>query len=104
MTERDRPKAYDPHGELDLENRRRRLLFRAWHRGIKEMDLIFGNFIQSRMESLSHEDCAWFERLFEENDHQVMNWVTSKEDPPQAYAGPMMDALRQLDFMTLKAR
>ncbi|WP_417450826.1 succinate dehydrogenase assembly factor 2 [Kordiimonas sp.] len=96
--------SYDPHGDLDIENRRRRLKFRAWHRGIKELDLIFGNFIEANMDSFDAEDCAWFERLFEEQDHEILGWVTKGEDVPKAFQGPMMDRLKKLDFMTLKAR
>ncbi len=96
--------AYDPHGDLSLETRRRRLLFRAWHRGIKEVDLIMGNFVEANLETLTADDCAWFERLFEEQDHEILAWVTSSADTPEAFDGPIMDALKKLDFMTLKAR
>ena len=96
--------SYDPHGDLDLENRRRRLKFRAWHRGIKELDLIFGNFVEAHVDSFSEDDCAWFERIFEEQDHEILNWVTKGENVPETFKGPMMDRLQKLDFMTLKAR
>lgn len=95
---------YNPHGEIDLENRRRRLKFRAWHRGIKELDLIFGNFVEANGDSFDEEDCAWFERLFEEQDHEILKWVTGGAEEPDAFKGPMMDRLKKLDFMTLKAR
>lgn len=95
---------YNPHKELDLENRKRRLLFRAWHRGIKELDLIFGNFIEANVASFDHEDCAWFESLFEEQDHEILKWVTSGEDVPEKFQGETMTALQKLDFMVLKAK
>ncbi len=95
---------YDPHGDIDLENRKRRLVFRAWHRGIKELDLIFGNFVEANVADFSEEDCAWFETLFEEQDHDILKWVTKKEDVPEAFQGPMMDRLQKLDFMVLKAK
>ena len=95
---------YNPHRELDVENRRRRLLFRAWHRGIKELDLIFGNFVEANIEEFSHEDCAWFESLFEEQDHEILAWVTEGEDVPEKFQGEMMARLQKLDFMTLKAK
>lgn len=95
---------YNPHKELDLENRRRRLLFRAWHRGIKELDLIFGNFVEANLEAFGHEDCAWFESLFEEQDHEILAWVTKGEDVPEKFQGDMMSRLQKLDFMTLKAK
>ncbi len=95
---------YNPHKPIDLANRRRRLAFRAWHRGIKELDLIFGNFIEANFDSLSEEDCAWFETLFEEQDHDILGWVTDGENIPEKFTGPMMTRLQALDFMTLKAK
>lgn len=96
--------SYNPHKEIDLENRRRRLLFRAWHRGIKELDLIFGNFVEANVQDFSDEDCAWFESLFEEQDHEILTWVTKGENVPEKFQGEMMDRLQKLDFMVLKAR
>lgn len=95
---------YNPHKEIDLENRRRRLLFRAWHRGIKELDLIFGNFVEANVQDFSDEDCAWFETLFEEQDHEILTWVTKGENVPEKFEGEMMSRLQKLDFMVLKAR
>lgn len=90
--------------QLDITDRRRRLTFRAWHRGIKELDLIFGNFLDKHITELSHEDCAWFELLFEENDHDILAWITNKKAPPKKFDTAMMAAIQKLDFMTLRAR
>jgi len=95
---------YDPHKEIDLENRRRRLLFRSWHRGIKELDLIFGNFVEANNQHFSDDECAWFEALFEEQDHAILKWVTKGKDVPEQFQGAMMKRLQKLDFMTLKAK
>ena len=95
---------YNPHKEIDLENRRRRLLFRAWHRGIKELDLIFGNFVEANAETFTDDDCAWFETLFEEQDHEILGWVTKGEGVPERFQCDMMARLQRLDFMTLKAK
>lgn len=100
----NRPGPYDPHAELPLDDRRRRLLFRAWHRGIKELDLIFGNFVEANVDTFDHADCAWFETIFEEQDHEILAWVTGETETPEAYQGDMMTRLQALDFMKLKAR
>lgn len=95
---------YNPHKEIGLENRKRRLLFRAWHRGIKELDLIFGNFIDANVQSFGNDECSWFESLFEEQDHEILKWVTEGADVPEQFQGSMMSRLQKLDFMVLKAR
>ncbi|WND02484.1 succinate dehydrogenase assembly factor 2 [Temperatibacter marinus] len=102
MTELDL--TYNPHKEISLDDRRRRLLFRAWHRGIKELDLIFGNFVDANVKDFSEEDCIWFESLFEEQDHSILSWVTDGIDVPEKFQGDMMRRIQKLDFMTLKAK
>lgn len=96
---------YNPHKPLNLEDRRRRLSFRAWHRGIKELDLIFGNFTEANLQDFGEAECEWFESLFEENDQDILKWVTDETpDIPERFQGEMMDRVRALDFMTLKAK
>ena len=89
---------------IPLEDHKRRLIFRAWHRGIKELDLIFGNYVEKNIERMSHEDIIWFDALFEENDHEILAWVTKDKETPAEYDTPWMDELKKLDFLTLRAR
>ncbi|UTW56601.1 succinate dehydrogenase assembly factor 2 [Kordiimonas sp. SCSIO 12610] len=95
---------YNPHKDLDLPDRKRRLVFRAWHRGIKELDLIFGNFIEANIDDFNDQDCHWFESIFEEQDHEILEWITKGENVPAKFQGDMMNRLQKLDFMTLRAR
>jgi antitoxin CptB len=39
-----------------LDDRRKRLLFRCWHRGTREMDLILGRFADAEIATLSLYD------------------------------------------------
>ncbi len=95
---------YNPHKEINLEDRKRRLLFRAWHRGIKELDLIFGNFVETHIKEFTVEDIIWFESLFEENDQEILGWVTNGENVPEKFQGDIMNRIQKLDFMVLKAK
>jgi hypothetical protein len=47
------------------------------------------------------EEYAWFERLLEEQDVDIMAWALGTAEPDPAFAGPLMDQLMQLDFITL---
>ena len=38
----------------DLDVRRRKILFRSWHRGIREMDLIMGQFADAHINVHHH--------------------------------------------------
>lgn len=85
--------------DLDLVNRRRRLKFRAWHRGIKEADLILGGFVDLHVECWGHDEIRWFERLFEENDQDILSWVTKAKEIPEAFDTPLMHEMQKLDFV-----
>ncbi len=69
----------------DLDVRRRRNLFRAWHRGIREMDLIMGRFADAEIGTLSEEDLSEFERLIEVPDADLYRWITGEAEVPGNY-------------------
>lgn len=68
-----------------LEIRRRRVLFRSWHRGTKEMDLVMGRFADAEIRSMSDADLTDFERLIEVPDRDLFAWVTDKAETPANY-------------------
>jgi antitoxin CptB len=78
-----------------LDNRRRKALFRAWHRGIREMDLIMGRFADGEIEALSDAELAEFERLMDLPDQQVLAWITGGEPAPADRDGPLLRRLRE---------
>ncbi|MCH8685217.1 FAD assembly factor SdhE [Pedomonas mirosovicensis] len=83
----------------DLEGRKRRLLFRASHRGTKEADIMIGSFVERNLATMSEEDVAWFERFLEENDVEIMAWMIGRKQPPAEFEGSIMDAMRRLDYL-----
>ena len=70
------------------DGRRRRLLFRCWHRGIREMDLVFGRFADAQIESLSEAELTELEGWLEIPDQQMFAWVNGMEQaPPEIETG-----------------
>ena len=65
-----------------LDARRRRLLFRAWRRGIREMDLVFGRFADAKLAALTDAELSEFEQLLDVPDQQMFAWVTGAETAP----------------------
>jgi len=76
-----------------------RLKFRAWHRGTREADFMIGGFFDKNHETWNEADCAWFEELLEEDDVYIMAWAIGTEPVPPRYEGPMMDAMKKLDYI-----
>ncbi|WP_439498374.1 succinate dehydrogenase assembly factor 2 [Bosea sp. (in: a-proteobacteria)] len=69
----------------DLDPRRRKILFRAWHRGMREMDLIMGRFADAEIGTLSETELDEFERLIEVLDRDLLSWVTGEAEVPEHY-------------------
>lgn len=82
------------------ENRRKRLKFRAWHRGTREMDLLLGSFADRHLEAFSEDELAQFERILENNDPDLYNWVSGKEEAPDTEKSQVMTLLLQHRFAT----
>jgi len=66
----------------ETEIRRKRLLWRATHRGIKEMDLILGGFVAKHLGEFSEAEIAELERIMEIPDQDMLAWVTRQADVP----------------------
>ena len=84
--------------------RLRRLHYRAWHRGTKEADLLIGGFCDRHSSGWSEEQIAWYERLLEETDVDIMAWAIGTQPPPERFAGDMMERMQRLDYIPLPTR
>jgi antitoxin CptB len=73
----------------DLPPRQRRILFRSWHRGMREMDLILGQFSDAHIDVLSEQELDQYEALMEELDRDLLKWVTGEADVPTQFDTPI---------------
>lgn len=79
----------------------RKLHFRAHHRGTREADALVGGFFDRYSSEWGNAEFAWFERLLEEQDVDIIAWAIGAADPDPAFAGPLMDQLKRVDFIKL---
>jgi antitoxin CptB len=75
------------------ETRRRKLRFRAWRRGFREMDLIMGQFADTAIDSFDVAGLDEFERLLSVPDWEVYAWLMGQKPVPPNHAGPVLDQL-----------
>ncbi len=73
----------------DLDPRRRRILYRAWHRGMRETDLILGRFADAEIADLSEEALADLEALMEAPDPDLFRWLTGEAEVPKEHDTPV---------------
>lgn len=77
----------------------RRLKFRSWHRGIREMDLILGHFADNTLESLSDLELDQYEALIEAEDTTLYNWITGREKLPCEHDTALLAQIRTFNHM-----
>jgi antitoxin CptB len=66
----------------DIAMRRKKLRYRAWHRGTKEMDLILGPFADAHADNMNAAELDRLEALMSEEDPPLLKWVMGQEEPP----------------------
>jgi antitoxin CptB len=77
-----------------MDDRRKKLRFRAWRRGFREIDLIMGGFADRRLLELDEAGLDAFERLLDAPDQDVYLWITGQAAAPPAYDTPTLARLR----------
>ncbi len=87
MTDPSTPPGADDSGDLDV--RRKKILFRCWHRGMKEMDLLLGGFANAEIGKLNDTELAELENLLMANDQDLFAWMTGRKPLPEEWDGPL---------------
>lgn len=73
----------------DLDPRRRKVLFRSWHRGMREVDLILGSFADGEIDSLTDEELGIYEAFMAELDADILKWVIGESPVPERHDTPV---------------
>lgn len=81
-----------------MDDRRRKLKFRAWRRGFRELDLLMGSFADQYLETMSDSEADEFERLLDVPDWEIYAWLTQSADIPENQKGPVLDQLCQFNY------
>jgi antitoxin CptB len=79
----------------------KRLHWRAHHRGTKEADMLIGGFFDAHHQQWGSRECALFESMLDEQDVDIMAWAHGTAEAPERFAGPMIEALRRLDYIRI---
>jgi antitoxin CptB len=89
--------------DIDLDALRRKLGFRAWHRGTREADLLIGSFADRHLPEFDAAALAQFEALLKENDPDIYDWMTGRTPVPPAHDNRVTVLLRQFKFPSTTA-
>lgn len=77
-----------------MDDRRKKLRFRAWRRGFREIDLILGRFADRNLGELDAPGLEAFERLLDAPDQQVYAWISGQEIAPAEHETALLAQIR----------
>ncbi len=88
----------DANSDSDLDALRRKLGFRAWHRGTREADLLVGSFADRHLPGFDRTQLGQFEDLLGENDPDIYDWMIGRLPVPPEHDNTVTRLLRQFRF------
>jgi antitoxin CptB len=91
------------NSHTDLNALRRKLGFRAWHRGTREADLLIGSFGDRHLGEFDEVALRQFERLLKENDPDIYEWMTGRTPVPPEHDNPVTMLLREFKLPPVSA-
>ncbi len=80
-----------------MDARRKRLIYRATHCGMKENDVLLGRFALARLADLSEAEADQFENLMNHSDNDLYNWVTGREPTPDMVDSPVLRKIKEFN-------
>lgn len=83
----------EDHDDSATEILRRKLKYRSWHRGTREMDLLMGRFADKHLGDFTPAQLEEYEELLKENDPDLYNWITGREKVPAEKSSSVMQLL-----------
>lgn len=86
--------SFETPDQQPLDNRRRRLIFRAQHRGTYENDLLIGDFVKARIAAMSESELDEIEAVMEFPDAELADWLTGRKPIPPHADSPMLQRIR----------
>lgn len=83
--------------KAETGERRRRLRYRAWHRGTREMDLVLGRFADAELAAMNEAEIDQLETLMDAPDPDLFAWVLGQAAVPAQYDTPVFRRLAEFN-------
>jgi antitoxin CptB len=80
-----------------LDDRRKRLVYRANHCGMKENDVLLGRFALARLPELSEAEVDMFENIMNHSDNDLYNWLAGREPTPDIVDSPLLRQIKEFN-------
>ena len=75
----------------------KRLIYRSSYKGMKETDILLGQFAARYLAKLSDDELDMFEALLDAGDPKILAWVQGDEEVPKAFQGPVIELIKKFE-------
>ena len=75
----------------------KRLIYRSSYTGMKETDLLLGQFAARHLTELSDNELDMFEALLDAGDPRILAWVQGDEQVPEVFQGTVIDLIKKFE-------
>ena len=83
---------------------KKKLLYRAMHRGFKEADIVIGRFAAAHLADMTDDETEEFRLLLEVPDQDLYAWIIGRAEVPENYRGPVLAAMQAFDVAATMER
>ncbi len=83
-----------------IDVRRKRLRFRSWYRGTKEIELMLGRFADAHLDRLTPEQLDGYEALLANPDPDLYQWINGEKPAPASCDGGVLKLLRNFTYQS----
>ncbi len=80
------------------EKRRKRIVFRSMHRGIREMDIVIGTYVREHIDAADSAQLDEMERILEIPDQDLLAWLTGARPVPEEQTSTMLEEILAIRF------
>lgn len=80
-----------------MDARRKRLIYRATHCGMKENDVLLGRFALAKLAEMADDEADQFENLMNHSDNDLYNWITGREPTPDFVDSPVLRKIKEFN-------
>jgi antitoxin CptB len=77
----------------NLDNLRKKLLYRSTHRGCKETDFLLGDFAINQIDKLTDKELNEFQDLLNQSDNDIYNWITGIDNVPESLQNGILNKI-----------
>ncbi|MCZ6773660.1 MAG: succinate dehydrogenase assembly factor 2 [Proteobacteria bacterium] len=85
-----------------VKTQRKRLLFRSWHLGTRELDLVLGPFADTHLAAMSPDQLDRYESLLSSSHPEIFRWIKGEQPVPETVGFDLAELIKNFTNLVLR--